>query len=216
MPLLLALSQDPEGLAWSCGDEQASGAGVLEIARPGLRLLSAVMVNVDGSPMVPRLVFHDWVFQCAERLLQAYVGYGQLQPHESDWLSHGLAFIKVSAAPPGEDAEGIRDSALMLLGSLNVASRLRAGNPAEMGDVYGWAVEALSWATKRYVRDRRCDAEPPSLCRKAIEIHAGVAEHRGGDPAAAREAERQAQVRTLVACWREEVGARGTARVVDH
>ena len=206
VPLLLALSQDPEGLAWSCGDEHASGEGVLEIARPGLRLVSAVMVSVDGSPMLRA---------GAREVVAVDVGYGQLQPHESDWLSHGLAFIKISAAPPGEDAEGIRDSALMLLGSLSVASRLRAGNPAEMGDVYGWAVEALSWATKRYVRDRRCDAEPPSLCRKAVEIHAEVAEHRGGDPAAAREAERQAQVRTLVACWREEVAARGTARVVD-
>ena len=201
LSLSLALDQDPRGLRWSCGEEAATGLDALEIARPGLRRASA-----DGEPAVPRQVFHDWMFRCAERLLQAYIGYGQLQPNESDWLSDGLALIKVAAEPPGENAEAMRNSALTLLATLNIPARLRAGHPAEMGAVYQWSVDALSWATKRLVRDRRCAEEPPALCRKAADIHAEVAEHRGGDPEAARQAEREAQLRSLLACWREALG----------
>lgn len=202
LPLPQALTLDPGALRWICGEETAAGQGALEIARPGVRL-----AGVEGEPEVPRAVFHDWIFRCAERMLKAYIGYGRLEPHEADWLSHSLAMIKVAAEPPGEDAESMRTSALTLLATLGIPARLRGGHPAEMGAVYEWAVEALSWATKRHVRDRRCAVEPPSLCRKAAEIHAAVAEHRGADPEAARRDEREAQLRSLLTCWREALGA---------
>ncbi|AKT43478.1 hypothetical protein [Chondromyces crocatus] len=199
--LMVALEQPPEALCWACGEERATGLAVLEIARPGLRLVSAT-----GEPEVPRQVFHDWIFGCAERLLQAYIGYGHLQAHESDWLSHGLALIKVTGAPPGEDADALRDSALTLLASLSIPARLRSGHPVEMGAVYDWSVAALSWAAKRYVRDRRCAEEPPTLCSKAADIHAEVAEHRGSDPTAARRLERAAQLQSLVGSFRQALG----------
>lgn len=204
LPLLEALKQDPASLRWTCGDESAAGLDALEIARPGVRL-----AGVEGEPEVPREVFHDWMFSCGERLLKAYIGFGHLELHEGEWLSQGLARVKVAAAPPGDDAEELRHSSLMLLATLSIPARIRGGHPAEMGAAYEWTVAALSWATKRYVRDRRCAEEPPSLCRKAAEIHAEVAEHRGADPAEARQREREAQLRSLLNCWREVLEARG-------
>ena len=196
--LAAALSGDAGKLEWACADERARGKAVLAIARPGLRLVSA-----DGEPMVPREVFHHWVFAAGERLLRAYIGFGHLEDHEGQWLAQGLAMVDGCAEPPTEpDASDWKFPILAHLASLNTFAAIRSGRAAEMGDAYGWIRDALVWAGKRHLGDRRCRVEPPALMTAAASIHGEVARYRGADAGAARGAERAAQVQSLLDLWR--------------
>jgi hypothetical protein len=195
--LARALGGFPLALEWACGGERAAGLEVLEIARPGLRLL------FDGEPAVPRVVFHAWMFAAGERLLRAYIGFGHLEDHEADWLAGGLAMVEGCAEPPDPgEPDRWKLPVLSHLASLGVFGRIRH-RTVEMGVVYDWTAEALEWASKRHRLDRRCRIEPPHLCRAAVEIHRVVAEHRGADPEAAVAAEQRIQLESLVAAWRE-------------
>ena len=188
-----------EPLAWACGDERARGLAALEIARPGLRLIDA-----DGEPLVPRPVFHQWIFAAGDRLLRAHVGFGHLEDHESKWLSGGLAMVATLAE--ADEPEAWRFLVLSHLASLRTFGAIRARR-AEMGDVYSWTCDALAWAGKRVCGDRRCRIDPPSLLSLAAAIHGEVARHRGGDVEAAVAAERARQLGSLAAAWRETLSA---------
>jgi hypothetical protein len=191
-------------LAWRCADQTAIGADVVQIARPGLQLTSA-----PDAPMVPRAVFHDWVYGCAERLLRAYVGYGHLEDHESDWLAQAIAIV-ATTGEPREDADEIRGLAMMTLASVNTFAAIRQ-RPREMGSVYEWAGDALTWATKRQLGDRRCPHDPVTLARRARQMQGDLARLQGGSAEAATQSERVAQLEDLVSAWsaRRSDGAEG-------
>lgn len=193
-----ALAGPAEGLAWACADERASGAEVLAIARPGLRLC-----GVAGEPALPRAALHAWVLAAGERLIRAYHGFGAIEAHEGQWLAQSLAWVPALAEPPGPDADEVARQVMRTLATVAIPARMRSGHAAEMGSVYAWAESALQWAGKRHLGDRRCAEEPPSLLARAIELHREVARHRGRDPEAAAAEERAAQVASLLACWRE-------------
>lgn len=195
MNLETHLNGPVDELTWKFLDERASGVAALRLANPGLQLDLAA-----AAPYVPHAVFHDWLFRCAERMLRAYAGYGHVEDHEGDWLFQGVALVKVSADPA--DAS-IGDIALMHIASLNTFAAIRASRPAEMGDAYAWVAEALHWATKRHMRDRRCPYSAAGLAARAAEIHGAVAQLRGEDGAEAIAEERRAQLQSLVDSWRE-------------
>jgi hypothetical protein len=192
--LLRALGGFPRALEWACGDQRATGLEVLGIARPGLRLL------IDGEPLVPRPVFHEWMFAAGERLLQAYVGFGHLEDHEAEWLTGGLALVS-GCAEPAVERDDWTVAVFAHLASLAAFGRIRH-RAAEMGAVYEWTAEALQWASKRHRGDRRCRLEPPGLAAAAVAIHREVAIHRGADAGEAARAERRAQLESLVGTWR--------------
>ena len=195
--LLAALTADPGALDWGCADERARGDEVLSIARPGLQLLSAA-----GAPMVPRAIFYGWVFAAGERLLRAYIGFGHLEESEGTWLAQALAMVSGCAEPPSADASEWKFPILAHLASLNTFAAIRGQRAREMGEAFGWVRDALTWAGKRHLGDRRCRIEPPWLMASAASIHGAIARHRGGDEDAARAAERADQLRSLLDLWR--------------
>lgn len=195
-----ALGRFHLALEWACAGERATGLEVLAIARPGLRLL--IDHGDGGEPMVPREVFHAWMFAAGERLLRAYVGFGHLEDHEAEWLTSGLAMVDGCSEPPDGDPDKWKFPVLSHLASLGVFGRIRH-RAAEMGAVYDWTAEALEWASKRHRGDRRCRIEPPTLAARAVDIHRVVAGHRGTDPDEAADAERRAQLESLVGAWRD-------------
>lgn len=190
MSLHEELTRDPSDLHWRCGHEEARGAAVLRIARPGLLLVGA-------DEMVPRPAFHRWMFDGAERLLKAHVEFGDLEDHVTDWLGHGIAMI----ARPMEPTEEMRGLVLMSMASLNTYAAIRSGS-GEMGNVYAWTCNALSWAAKRVLGDRRCPHDPVSLNEELVELHASFARFAGDDLDEARSMERRAQVSGLIDAWK--------------
>ena len=194
MTLDEALASDPTELRWQCAHESATGLDVLEIARSGLVLL-------PGEFVVPRIVFHEWMYRSAERLLRAHVGFGHLEDHESDWLSQGVALVATIGDPTEHDFEEIRVLTLMTIASCNTFGAIRF-SAREMGKVYAWVSDALSWAAKRYTGDRYCPHEPVTLNHDLVELHGQLAEFRNDDVADARSRERDSQMTSLLAAWK--------------
>ena len=183
---------------WVFANQRVHGGDVLSVVRPGLEL-----VTENGAIAVPRGVFHDWLYLCAERLLKAHIGWGHLEDHESEWLATAIAIVATAKDPPGEDAEELRGTSMMLLASLNTFSAIRQKS-REMGHMYSWVSDALIWATKRYLGDRTCPHDPASLAASALELHGQIATLRVSDATAALEAERVAQLDSLLECWRDQ------------
>ena len=92
-----------------------------------------------------------------------------------------------------------------LIATVGTMAALHEGNLRRLGQAHRWMAGALTWASKRHARDRRCAVEPPSLCEAAVNLHAEIARDRGEDPGAAREAEEHALLRSLVECWRARI-----------
>jgi hypothetical protein len=205
LPLVEALTRDPATLYFGCAEERVRGAAVLAIARPGLRLLDA-----EGEPEVPRAVFHRWMFTCGERLLAAHAGIAAVPDHELDWITQGLAAIAVAADPPAESGDDSPDDTrlryLSLIATVASMAGIHQGDLRALGQAQAWVARALTWASKRHVRDRRCAVEPPSLCEAALDLHAALARHRAEDPTVARAAEEAELLRSLVEAWRAHLG----------
>jgi hypothetical protein len=203
-----AALEDPLAAAWSFDGEPVPALHLLDFFVPGLALHPRG--PTDAPALVPRAVFHEVVALAAERLARAWRRFPDGKEHELDLLARGIVAVRLAASPPGtDDARALADlypaGARGMLASMHPVFLFMQG-PGAMTGAARFTQDALSWASKRHVRDRRCATTASGLLRQAQDAHAEVARFFGDEESAAREDEAAAQLASIASTWRARLG----------